>query len=363
MNDKNHQLDWKWQLRNQIRTVEKLTALFPLTNEEKQAIIDLDDRFRLGITPYYLDLMDPSDINCPIRRQAIPLLAEKITLPQEQADPLAEERDMPVIGVTRRYPNRALLYLTHTCAVYCRHCTRRRKVGDPVSNNKKDQITTAIEWLQNHPEIDDLILSGGDPLAWSDSRLESLIARVRPFVTVLRIGTRHPTTMPQRITSKLANMLAKYPPIYIMTHFNHPKECTPQAALALQRLADAGCVISNQTVLLKGINDNANTLRQLHLWLLAHRCRPYRLYHCDYTEGVGHFRVSFQRGLEIVKALRGHSSGLALPEYIVDLPNGMGKVRVSEGQPNGNQWKFTNWQGQTITIADNPDAAPPNFTG
>ena len=344
--------DWKWQLRNQIRSLQQLEAQFPLSQEEKQAIVELDDRFRLGITPYYLKLMDPTDLNCPIRRQAIPLLAEKFTSPQESEDPLAEERDMPVKGVTRRYPNRALLYLTHTCAVYCRHCTRRRKVGDPVSNNKKDQITQAVEWLQKNPQVNDVILSGGDPLSWSDKRLENLLSRIRPFVTVLRIGTRHPTTLPQRITPALAGILAKYPPIYVMTHFNHPKECTPQAAKALQLLAEAGCILSNQAVLLKGINDDAEILKDLHLWLLENRCRPYRLYHCDYTEGVRHFRVPFHQGLEIIKQLRAYSSGLALPEYMIDLPGGYGKVRVSEGKRQENQWVFTNWQGHNVTIFD-----------
>ena len=344
--------DWKWQLRNQIRTLHQLEALFPLSHEEKQAIIELDDLFRLGITPYYLGLMDPSDLDCPIRRQAIPLLAEKFISPQEIDDPLAEDRDMPIKGLTKRYPNRALLYLTHTCAVYCRHCTRRRKVGDPGSNNKKDQITKAVEWLRKNPQINDVILSGGDPLSWSDKRLEGLLSQIRPLVTVLRIGTRHPTTLPQRITPELSAILAKYPPIYIMTHFNHPKECTPEAAKALQMLAEAGCVLSNQAVLLKGVNDDAKTLHTLHLWLLKNRCRPYRLYHCDYTEGVSHFRVPFHRGIGIIKKLRGHSSGLALPEYMIDLPGGYGKVRVSEGKKKGNQWEFTNWEGYKITIVD-----------
>lgn len=344
--------DWKWQLQNQIRTLPQLEQLFPLSQEEKQAIVELDNRFRLGITPYYLSLMDSTDINCPIRRQAIPLLAENFISPQDSEDPLAEERDMPVNSITSRYPNRALLYLTHTCAVYCRYCTRRRKVGNSASNNQKDQITNAIEWLKNNPQINDVIISGGDPLSWSDQRLDELLSRIRPFITVLRIGTRHPTTLPQRITKDLANILAKYPPIYVMTHFNHPKECTPQAQRSLQLLAEAGCVLSNQAVLLKGINDDAKTLHKLHLWLLQNRCRPYRLYHCDYSEGVSHFRVSFEKGLRILKELRGHSSGLAIPDYVIDLPGGYGKVRVSEGVQKGTDWEFSNWEGHKITITD-----------
>ncbi|MEC8381825.1 MAG: KamA family radical SAM protein [Myxococcota bacterium] len=344
--------DWKWQLRNQIRTVQQLEQVFPLSEEERTAIIELNSRFRLGMTPYYLSLMDPTDLNCPIRRQAIPLLAEKVISPQEREDPLAEERDMPITGLTSRYPNRALLYLTHTCAVYCRHCTRRRKVGDPESNSKADQITKAVEWLKKNPQINDVILSGGDPLSWSDRRIEDLLDRIRPHVSIVRIGTRHPTTLPQRITAGLANILSKYPPIYVMTHFNHPKECTAEAELALKRLADAGCVLSNQSVLLKEINDDADTLHMLHLWLLKNRCRPYRLFHCDYTEGVGHFRVSLHRGLEIIKSLRGRSSGLALPVSVIDLPGGYGKVPVSEGVMSGGQWVFTNWEGRKVKVVE-----------
>jgi len=347
----NNPADWKWQLRHQIRTLKQLDEQFPLTEEERQAIVDLDDEFRLGITPYYLDLMDPEDIHCPIRRQAIPLLAEKIRLPQEKPDPLAEERDMPVVGLTRRYPNRALLYLTHTCAVYCRHCTRRRKVGDPGSNTQRDQLSQAIDWLKQNPQIEDVILSGGDPLSWSDHRLDKLLAQLRPLVPIIRIGTRHPTTLPQRITKGLADILSKYPPIYVMTHFNHPKECTPQAEKALSLLAEAGCVLSNQTVLLQGINDDPEVLKKLHLWLFRNRCRPYRLFHCDYTQGVGHFRVPFAKGLDLIQRLRGYSSGLEIPEYVVDLPGGHGKVPVAEGKKQeGGPWEFITWQGRSIFI-------------
>ena len=348
---KKEQTDWKWQLRNQIRTLSQLEAVFPLSQEEKQAIVELDDIFRLGITPYYLSLMDGSDLHCPIRRQAIPLLDEQITLPQETADPLAEDRDMPVIGLTRRYPNRALLYLTHTCAVYCRHCTRRRKVGDPNSHTPKDQITQAISWLKQTPQVQDVVLSGGDPLSWSDRKLHQILSQLRPLVPIIRIGTRHPTTLPQRITPALADVLAQYPPLYVMTHFNHPKECTPEAAKALSLLADAGCVLSNQTVLLRGINDDSQTLKALNFWLFTQRCRPYRLFHCDYTEGVGHFRVPFDKGLRIIQELRGYSSGLEIPEYVVDLPNGYGKVPVSEGrQLDNGQWLFTNWEGKELIL-------------
>ena len=344
---------WKWQLRNQIRTLKQLRQVFPLTAEEIEAIEVLNDTFRLGITPYYLSLMDSTDPKCPIRRQAIPLLAEQHWSEQEVPDPLAEERDMPVVGVTNRYPNRALLYVTHTCAVYCRHCTRRRKVGDSSSHQSKSQLEAAIEWINANPQLDDIVLSGGDPLSLSNTRLNELLAALKRPNRILRIGTRHPTTLPQRITSELCAVFRDHGPIYIMTHFNHPRECTPEAAEALTRLADAGCVLSNQTVLLKGVNDNAQTLQTLNKWLLYNRCRPYRLFHCDYTQGVGHFRVPLSQGLEIIQEMRGYSSGLEIPEYVIDLPNGLGKVPVAEGQSTGEGlWMFTTWAGEQITIEE-----------
>ncbi len=341
---------WQAQMSGQIRTLKQLEALVELTEDERAAVDSLADRFRLGISPYYMSLMDPKDPDCPIRRQAIPRMAEADVAEGETLDPLAEDRDMPVAALTRRYPNRALLYVTHTCGVYCRHCTRRRKVSNSDSFVRKEQWREAAAWLEAHPEVDDLVLSGGDPLTLSDNRVRELLECVRPHVTMIRIGTRQPTTLPQRITPELCALLAEFQPIYIMTHFNHPKECTPEAALALDRLADAGCVLSNQAVLLKGVNDSARTLSTLHKWLLSHRCRPYRLYHCDYTEGTQQFRVSFSRGLEIMRALRGPSSGLAMPEYMVDLPYGWGKVLVSEGEAEGGTWKFTSWEGRAMLI-------------
>jgi lysine 2,3-aminomutase len=351
--------DWRWQLRNQLRTRDRLEAVFPLTAEEGAAIDALTDRFQLGITPYYLSLMDQDDPDCPIRRQAIPRLAEGIIHPGELPDPLAEERDMPVPGITHRYPNRALLYVTHLCAVYCRHCTRRRKVSDPHTHTPQDQLDAAVRWLAETPAVDDVVLSGGDPLSLSDARLDRLLTQIRPHVSIIRLGTRHPTTMPQRITPALCAVLAKHPPIFVMTHFNHPRECTPQAARACQMLADAGCVLNNQTVLMRGINDDTETLKDLHRWLLAARCRPYRLYHCDFTEGVRHFRVPLSRGLQLMDTLRGATSGLAMPEYMVDLPGGYGKMVVREGTQAGARWTFRSWQGvEVVLYNDGMDAAP-----
>ena len=341
---------WTAQMRGQIRTLAQLEAHIDLTTDERQAIELLASRFRLGISPYYLELIDPKDPDCPIRRQAIPRMAEGELAVGEMEDPLAEDRDMPSPALTRRYPNRALFYVTHTCAVYCRHCTRRRKVSDPGSAVRKSQWQAAADWLKEHPEVDDLVISGGDPLTLSDKKIEELLVTVRPHVSIIRIGTRQPTTLPQRITPELCELLARFQPIYIMTHFNHPKECTPEAAQALEALANAGCVLSNQAVLMRGINDDAEILSQLHKWLLAHRCRPYRLYHCDYTEGTQQFRTPFSRGLEIMRTLRGPSSGLGMPEYMVDLPHGWGKVLVSEGVRIDEDWKFTNWEGHEMLL-------------
>ena len=343
-------LNWTAQMRGQIRTLAQLEEHIVLTADERQAVQTLASRFRLGITPYYLGLMDPDDPDCPIRRQAIPRMAEAHRAVGEMEDPLAEDRDMPTPALTRRYPNRALLYVTHMCAVYCRHCTRRRKVSDPDSAVRRAQWQAAGDWLRDHPEVDDLVLSGGDPLTLSDGRLKMLLAAVRPHVAIVRIGTRQPTTLPHRITPSLCALLSASQPIYIMTHFNHPKECTPEAARALEALADAGCVLSNQSVLMRGVNDSAPILSRLHKWLLAHRCRPYRLYHCDYTEGTQQFRTSFSRGLEIMRRLRGPSSGLGMPEYMVDLPHGWGKVSVRDGVQRGGDWTFTSWEGHQMLL-------------
>lgn len=342
--------DWRWQLRNQASTVETLAHHLALTEEERTAITALADRFRLGVTPYYLSLIDPEDPGCPIRRQAIPTLAEGVISPGERPDPLSEERDMPLLGLTRRYPNRVLLYVTHTCAVYCRHCTRRRKVGDPASNGLGDALTQAIDWIVEHPEIDDVVLSGGDPLSLSDRRLEQLLEQLHPHTRMIRLGTRHPTTLPQRITPALCRVLARFPPLYVMTHFNHPRECTPAAATALARLVDAGCVLANQSVLLKGINDDAAVLTALHDWLLAHRCRPYRLYHCDFEEGLRQFRVPLSEGHALLTDLRERTSGLAMPEYVVDLPGGHGKALVASGVRENDRWIFEAWDGHTVVL-------------
>lgn len=349
--------DWRWQLRNRLRTVEDLERVVPLTDDEREACALTADRFRLGVTPYYASLIDPSDPGCPIRRQAIPSRAEASVHPDELSDPLAEERDMPVPGLTRRYPDRVLLYTTHTCAVYCRHCTRRRKVSDPASAPPRDRLSAAIDWIAEHSEVRDVILSGGDPLSLPDAVLARLLARLIaiPHVDLVRIGTRNPTSLPQRVTPELCEVLRRASPIYIMTHFNHARECTVEARRAAAMLAEAGCVLSNQAVLLRGVNDTPEAQLALSRALLAMRIRPYRLYQCDLSEGTSHFRTPLQRGVEILDAMRGRISGLAMPELIVDLPGGRGKVPLHPGNvvaKHPDHWVFRSYLGEEVRVPE-----------
>lgn len=349
--------DWRWQLRHRLRTADALEQIVPLTDDERRACAITADRFRLGVTPYYASLIDPDDPACPIRRQAIPTSAEALIHPDERADPLSEERDMPVPGLTRRYPDRVLLYTTHTCAVYCRHCTRRRKVSDPGSAPPRQHLDAAIDWIAEHPEIRDVILSGGDPLSLPDRTLDRLLGRLAaiPHVQIVRIGTRNPTSLPQRITPELCEIFRKYPPLYLMTHFNHERECTPQAAQAATRLAEAGCVMANQAVLLRGVNDSPEAQIALSHALLAMRIRPYRLYQCDLSEGTSHFRTSLRRGIEILDAMRGRTSGLSMPELIVDLPDGHGKVPIHPGhvvERAADHWVLRSYQGERVVVPE-----------
>jgi len=323
--------DWRWQTQNRVTDLASLEKLLKLTIEEKQAFHDATSYFRMGVTPYYASLMDPADPNCPIRRQVLPHPDEMIAYEGMLEDPLDEENHSPVPGLVHRYPDRALIYATHTCPVYCRHCTRKRKVGNPDSAPRQSQLSAAIDYIRDHEEIHDVLLSGGEPLSLADSVLDRLLEELTaiPHLDMVRIGTRNPVTLPQRITPELCEMLSKHRPIYVNTHFNHPTECTPESAEALNRLADAGCVLGNQMVLLKGINDDPETVFALNRWLLRNRCRPYYILHCDLAPGVAHFRTHTDAGVEIIKALRGRLSGLGIPHYVVDLPGGGGKIPLT----------------------------------
>jgi len=322
--------DWKWQLRNRIMNVETLEKVIPITIEEKKAIGHSLEFLRMAITPYYASLIDPDNPNDPIRKQAIPTVKELEVAPEDMLDPLHEDVDSPTPGLTHRYPDRVLLLVTDMCSMYCRHCTRRRKAGDTDKALPLDYVDKAVEYLKVHPEVRDVLISGGDPLTLPTDHLESIIKRIAsvPTVEIIRIGSRIPVVLPQRIDDELVDMLKKYQPIWINTHFNHPKEFTPESCAALGKLADAGFPLGNQSVLLRGVNDHPEIMKRLVHDLVKNRVRPYYIYQCDLSQGLSHFRTSVAKGLEIMEYLRGHTSGFAVPTYVIDAPHGGGKIPV-----------------------------------
>jgi lysine 2,3-aminomutase len=346
--------DWHWQQRERITRLDQLEKAIRVTEEERRACIETDAEFHMGITPYYAALMDPEDPSCPIRLQSVPTLGELFASPADLDDPLAEDRDMPVPGITHRYPDRVLFYTTHNCPVYCRHCTRKRKVADPSSAAAKKQVEDGLDYIALHREVRDVVVSGGDPLSLSDDRLDYILGRLRaiPHVEIFRLGTRNLVTLPQRITDDFVAMLRRHQPVYVNTHFNHPKECTAEAFDAARRLADAGCVIGNQMVLLKGVNDEPRTVLELNHKLLLMRVRPYYIYQCDLARGISHFRTPIETGRKIMRALRGHTSGLAVPQFVVDAPQGGGKIPVNPDyvvRHQGKTWVFKNYAGKEYT--------------
>jgi len=320
--------DWRWQQRKRFRLIDQLEGVINVSAAERLAFDKSNAMFHMGITPYYASLMDKDNPNCPIRLQSVPQMGELDILPTDLEDPLAEERDMPVPGITHRYPDRVLFYTTHNCPVYCRHCTRKRKVSDPSTMAAKEQIETAIDYIAKTKTVRDIVISGGDPLSLSDERLDYILTRLRqiPHVEIFRMGTRNLVTLPQRVTDDFVAMLKKHQPVFVNTHFNHPKECTAEALDACRRLADAGCVMGNQMVLLRGVNDDFRIVKELNHRLLLMRVRPYYIYQCDLSQGISHFRTSIKTGLDIMEKLRGHTSGLAVPTYVVDAPGGGGKI-------------------------------------
>ncbi|MDW7670864.1 MAG: lysine 2,3-aminomutase [Bacillota bacterium] len=322
---------WEWQVKNRITRVEDLKKVINLTSEEESGIQKALETLRMGITPYYASLMDPDDRLCPVRMQAVPTIHELHRSLSDMDDPLHEDVDSPIPGLTHRYPDRVLLLITDMCAMYCRHCTRRRFAGQHDTGLPVDRIDAAIEYIRNTPQVRDVLLSGGDCLLVSDSRLEYIISKLRdiPHVEIVRLGSRTPVVMPQRITDDLVEMLKKYHPIWLNTHFNHPKEMTPEAKKALAKLADAGIPLGNQSVLLRGINDCIHVMKDLVHQLVKERVRPYYLYQCDLSMGIEHFRTTVSKGIEIIEGLRGHTSGYAVPVFVVDAPGGGGKIPVN----------------------------------
>ena len=323
--------DWKWQARNRITKVEELKEVINLTPEEEEGVRESLKILRMAITPYYASLMDPADPYCPVRKQAVPTIKELDFGEADMEDPLFEDVDSPVHGLTHRYPDKVLFLITDQCGMYCRHCTRRRLAGQTDHERDKSTIDAAIRYIAEHDEIRDVLLSGGDPLLVSDERLEDIISRLQKIdhVDIVRIGSRAPCTLPQRVTPKLCELLKKHHPIWLNTHFNHPKEITPESKKAVEMLADAGVPVGNQSVLLKGVNDCPTIMKKLVQDLVKIRCRPYYFYQCDMSRGIEHFRTSVAKGIEISEALRGHTSGYAVPDFILDAPGGGGKIPLA----------------------------------
>ena len=325
--------DWRWQLRHAVRDISTFEQVLGIrfNREEREQLQKTIDKFPLNITPYYLSLIDVNDYrNDPIFKQAFPSFKELIVENYELSDPLAEDRDSPCPCITHRYPDRVLFLVSNTCAMYCRHCTRKRKVGDVDSIPGREEILAGIDYIRSTPQVRDVLLSGGDPFMLSDEYLDWILTELRaiPHVEVIRIGSRVPVTLPFRVTDNLVAVLKKHHPIWVNTQFNHPKEMTDSARKALAKLADAGIPLGNQSVLLAGINDCPRIMKALVHELVRNRIRPYYLYQCDLSEGISHFRTPVSKGIEIMENLVGHTSGFAVPRYVVDAPGGGGKIPV-----------------------------------
>jgi len=323
--------DWRWQIANRITTVDVLSQVINLTDEEQEVIEKSLNQLRMAITPHYASLMDPDDRACPIRMRAVPTIQETEISPEDSVDPLHEDVDSPTPGLTHRYPDRVLFLVTDQCSMYCRHCTRRRMAGDTDKALPQSEIDEMIAYVRGNRGVRDVLLSGGDPLTLTTDKLEYIVARLHeiPHVEIVRYGSAVPVVLPQRITDKLLNMMKKYQPVWLNTHFNHPKEMTAESREALAKLADAGIVMGNQSVLLKGVNDCPYIMKELVQRLVQNRVRPYYMYQCDLSQGIAHFRTSIGKGIEIMEYLWGHTTGFAVPRFILDVPGGVGKTPIS----------------------------------
>lgn len=366
--NKTHWADWKWQVKHCIKDIKQVETLLKvtLTDEIKEQFRKISEKFPMSITPYYLSLINTEDLaNDPIFKQSFPEIHELDIHPSDMHDPLHEDEDSPVEGITHRYPDRALMLVSNMCAMYCRHCTRKRRVGDKDNIPDKEQILKGIAYIKKTPQIRDVLLSGGDPFLLSDEYLDWILTQLNriPHVEVIRIGTRTPVVLPQRITDNLVEMLKKHHPVWINTHFNHPREITVSSKKALSKLANAGIPLGNQSVLLSGVNDCPRIMRSLVHKLVANRVRPYYLYQCDLSEGLGHFRTPVGKGIEILESLIGHTSGFCVPTYVIDTPGGGVKIPV---MPNyliswsTNKVVLRNYEG-VITTYKEPDSYEPTF--
>ena len=356
--------DWRWQLKHRITTPEQLQRFLPtLTPEECAGAKLANQKLALAITPYFFNLIDPADEDCPIRRQVIPRIEETHRASWEMSDPCGEDSHSPVPGLVHRYPDRVLFLVTDRCAAYCRYCTRSRLVSNASGYDFHPDFDRQIEYIRRHPEIRDVLLSGGDPLLLADDRLKELLGRLRaiPHVEFLRIGSRIPTFLPQRITPELCAMLRQFHPLFLSIHSNHPRELTLEVREALGRLADAGIPLGNQSVLLKHVNDDVIVMKALVQKLLMCRVKPYYLYQCDLITGSAHLRASVRQGLEIMSQLRGHTSGYAVPQYVIDAPGGGGKVPINPEYVlcrNAGRVLVRNYEGKIFEYPENADGTP-----
>jgi lysine 2,3-aminomutase len=356
--------DWRWQLKNRITSLEQLQRLMPtLTPEEHAGTTLANSKLALAITPYFFNLIDPADENCPIRWQVVPRIQETQTASWELDDPCGEDAHSPVPGLVHRYPDRVLFLVTDRCASYCRYCTRSRLVSNASGYDFHPEFEKQIAYVRSHPEVRDVLLSGGDPLLLSDDKLEYLLGQLRaiPHVEFLRIGTRIPIFLPQRITPALCAMLKKYHPLFISIHSNHPRELTTEVREGLARLAEAGIPLGNQSVLLRNVNDDVIVMRALVQKLLMCRVKPYYLYQCDLIAGSAHLRSSVRKGLEIMEGLRGHTTGYAIPQYVIDAPGGGGKVPINPDyvlSRNADRVVIRNFEGKIFEYPEAVDGTP-----
>ncbi|MBK9384844.1 MAG: KamA family radical SAM protein [Planctomycetes bacterium] len=350
--------DWKWQLRNRVRELGMLERMLVLSDDERSAVRSLGDRLPVGITPYYASLLNRVEPESGLRKTMVPVAQEFSFTKGEEADPLHEDGDMPVEGLVHRYPDRVLFLVTSFCAVYCRYCTRSRLVGKTGEYHfNQAQFQKAIDYIAAHPEIRDVLISGGDPLTMGDDRLEWLLRSLRniPHVEFVRIGSKVPASLPQRITPEFVRMLRRYHPLWMSVHFMHPDEITPEVAQACGRLADAGIPLGSQTVLTAGVNDDPAIMKRLMHGLLKIRVRPYYIYQCDPIPGSAHFRTPVEKGLEIIEALRGHTTGYAVPSFVIDAPGGGGKIPLAPSYVvgrEGDDLLIRNYAGETYRYPD-----------
>jgi lysine 2,3-aminomutase len=349
--------DWRWQLRASVRSLAELERLIPLTEDERAGCVETAAIFRMGVSPYYLSLIDREHPFCPVRMQAIPTRHEARIRPGERVDPLGEDLHRPVPTIVHKYPDRVLFLALDHCSVYCRHCTRRRITKGGEAELDKATIAQGIAYIRAHPEVRDVLLSGGDPLLFSDDRLADLLSQLHAIehVEMIRIGTRIPVCLPMRVTDALARTLRRFAPLYVVTHFNHPKEITPAAREACERLVDHGVPVENQAVLMRRVNSTAELIRELSHACLKMRVRPYYLHQMDVAEGLEHLRTPISKGLEIIEALRGHTTGLAVPHLAVDLPGGGGKVTLQPGyvvEQRSDATVFRNFRGERFVYPE-----------